>query len=151
MLPDRVREIVNEHHNGVLTTFRKRGGAQMSVVNTGVYRDGVAFTACDFRAKVVNLVRDPRCTLLVSKSDWSEYVVLEGLAHISSLANTDPEALRLALRDLHRAINGAEHENWDEYDEEMREGRYAIVTVLPEHYYGWTQGQVRGAGYFRGS
>ena len=150
MLPDRVREIVGEHHTGVLTTFRRSGRAQMSIVSTGLYLDGVAFTACDFRAKVVNLIRDPRCTLLVSMSDWSQYVVMEGSARISSLATTGPESLRLALRDLHRAISGAEHENWDEYDEEMREGRYAIVTVLPEHYYGWTQRQVRGAGYFRG-
>ena len=151
MLPARVREIVAESHNAVLTTFRSNGTAQMSVVSAGPYQDGVALAACDYRAKVVNLTRDSRCTLLVSRPDWSDYVVMEGKARISSPSNTDPEALRLAHRDLQRTIGGGEHFDWADYDREMREGRYAIVTVVPEHYYGWTGGQVRDAGYFAGA
>jgi len=151
MLPARVREIVAESHNAVLTTFRSNGTAQMSVVSAGPYQDGVAFAACDYRAKVVNLTRDPRCTLLVSRPDWSDYVVMEGKARISSPGNTDTEALRLAHRDLQRTIGGEEHADWADYDREMREGRYAVVTVVPEHFYGWTGGQVKGAGYFAGA
>ena len=151
MLPRGVLELVSENHTAVLTTFRRSGTAQMSIVSTGVHRGGVAFAACDFRAKVVNLERDPRCTLLVSRSDWSDYVVIEGRAHISSPDNTDAEKLRLAHRDLQRSIAGREHPDWQEYDEEMRAGRYAIVVVLPEHYYGWTGGEVRNEAYFAGS
>lgn len=147
-LPRSVLELVSENHTAVLTTFRRSGAAQMSIVNTGAYRGGVAFTACDFRAKVVNLKRDPRCTLLVSRSDWSEYVVMEGRAHISSPDDTDAEKLRLELRDLQRSISGREHPDWEEYDEEMRAGRYAIVVVSPEHYYGWAGDEVRGEAYF---
>ena len=148
MLPNNVQELVSANHNAVLTTFRGSGAAQMSIVNTGLYRDGVAFTACDFRAKVVNLARDPRCTLLVSRPDWSEYVVMEGKARISSQGNTELGTLRLELRALDRAIQGVENPDWDAYDQEMMEYRYAIVTVVPEHYYGWTGGQVRGSDYW---
>jgi PPOX class probable F420-dependent enzyme len=151
MLPRSVLELVSENHTAALTTFRRSGAAQMSIVSTGPYRGGVAFSACDFRAKVVNLQRDPRCTLLVSRSDWSEYVVMEGRARISSLDNTDAEKLRLEHRDLQRLIAGQEHPDWKEYDEEMRTGRYAIVVVLPEHYYGWIGGEVRNDAYFAGS
>jgi PPOX class probable F420-dependent enzyme len=151
MLPRKVLELVNEDHRAVLTTFRKSGAAQMSIVSTGAYRGGVAFTACDFRAKVANLRRDPRCTLLASKSDWSEYVVIEGRARISSLDNTDAEELRLALRDVHRSITGKEHPHWQDYDDEMRTGRYAAVVVSPDHYYGWTAGKVRNDEYFADS
>ena len=148
MLPSTVRAFVTGNHIGVLTTLRKSGVPQMSVVSTGAYRDGVAFTACDFRAKVVNLGRNPNCTLLVSRLDWSDYVVMEGSARVHSLGNTDPEELRLGLRDVQRSISGHEHPNWHEYDEEMRTGRYAIVIVYPEHYYGWIGGEVKNAEYF---
>ena len=39
----------------------------------------------------------------------------------------------MALRDVYRAAASAEHPNWEEYDEAMRDdGRVAIV-VAPEH------------------
>ena len=151
MLPRGVLALVSENHTAVLATFRKSGAAQMSIVSTGAYRSGIAFTACDFRAKVVNLRRDPKCTLLVSRSDWSEYVVIEGRARISAPGNTDAEKLRLALRDVHRSITGKEHPSWQDYDEEMKTGRYSIVVVSPEHYYGWTAGEVRDDDHFADS
>ena len=49
---------------------------------------------------------------------------------------TDAEELRLAFRDVYRSAASAEHPNWEEYDEAMRDdGRVAIV-VAPEHVYG---------------
>ena len=93
MLPDHIKEFVSENHQAVLTTFRRSGAVQMSIVTVGAYRDGVAFTTTAGRAKLSNLNRDPRCSLLVSRQDWWGYVVLEGGAVVMSSDNTDPNEL----------------------------------------------------------
>ena len=136
MLPERQKRFVSENHRAVLTTFRRNGAAQMSIVTTGAYSDGVAFTTTEDRAKLANLKRDPRCSLLVSHESWWGYVVLEGRARVLSPDNTDADELRLALRDVYRAASGEEHPDWDEYDRAMVDDRRAAVVVVPEHVYG---------------
>ena len=136
MLPERVEKFVSENHRAVLTTFRRNGAAQMSIVTTGAYSDGAAFTTTEDRAKLSNLKRDPRCSLLISHESWWGYVVLEGRARVMSPDNTDAEVLRLALRDVYRAASGEEHSDWDEYDRAMVDDRRAAVVVVPEHIYG---------------
>ena len=136
MLPEHVRAFLTENHRGVVTTFRKSGAVQMSVVSCGLYGDGVAFTTTADRAKIPNLRRNPRCTLLVSQPDWRGYVTLEGHAQLLSPENTDAEELRLALRSVYRVTGGGEHPDWDEYDQAMRDQRRSAVVVVPEHIYG---------------
>ena len=136
MLPDKVREFATETHRGVLTTFRRNGAAQMSIISCGPFRDGIAFTVTEDRAKLRNLRRDSRCTLLVSRESWWGFVVLEGRARIMSAGNTEPEELRLALREAYRAASGQEHSNWDEYDQAMRDDQRSVIVVVPEQIYG---------------
>ena len=136
MLPESVKNFVSENRRAVLTTFRRNGAAQMSIVTTGAYSDGAAFTTTEDRAKLSNLKRDPRCSLLVSHESWWGYVVLEGRARVMSADNTDAEVLRLALRDVYRAASGEEHPDWNEYDRAMVDDRRAAVVVVPEHIYG---------------
>ena len=136
MLPENIRNFVAETKRGVLTTFRRDGGAQMSIVTCGPYRDGVAFTTTASRAKLLNLKRDPRCSLMVSQEDWRGYVVLEGRAQVLSADNTSGDELRDALRDVYRTAAGQEHANWDEYDRSMREDKRSPVIVVPERIYG---------------
>ncbi len=136
MLPDKIRDFVSQNHQGVLSTFRKNGAAQLSIISSGPYRKGVAFTTTEDRAKLPNLKRDPRCTLLVSKPDWWGYAVIEGHAEVTSSDNTDAEELRLALRDVYRAAAGEEHPDWEEYDQAMRDDRRVVIIVVPEHIYG---------------
>ena len=136
MLPESVKKFVSENHRAVLTTFRRNGAAQMSIVTTGAYSDGAAFTTTEDRAKLANLKRDPRCSLLVSHESWWGYVVLEGRARVMAPDNTDAAELRLALRDVYRAASGEEHSDWDEYDRAMVDDRRAAVVVVPEHVYG---------------
>ena len=136
MLPERVKKFVSENHRAVLTTFRRNGAAQMSIVTTGAYSDGAAFTTTEDRAKLANLKRDPRCSLLVSHESWWGYVVLEGRARVMAPDNTDAEELGQALRDVYRAASGEEHPDWDEYDRAMVDDRRAAVVVVPEHVYG---------------
>ena len=136
MLPENVKSFVSENRQAVLTTFRRDGAAQMSIITVGPYRDGVAFTTTADRAKLINLKRNPQCSLLVSKRDWWGYVVLEGHAQVISSDNTDAEELKMALRDVYRAAAAKEHPDWDEYDEAMRTERRAAVIVVPEKIYG---------------
>ena len=82
MLTDAQREFLANHHNGALTTFRRNGAAQMSIVTCGLHGDGVAFTTTADRAKLRNLGRNPRCTILVGTDDWRNFVVLEGEARL---------------------------------------------------------------------
>ncbi|MCH8310968.1 MAG: PPOX class F420-dependent oxidoreductase [Chloroflexi bacterium] len=137
MLSDKVKKFLSENHQAVLTTFRRDGGAQMSIITVGAYRDGAAFTTTDDRAKLRNLRRNPRCSLLVSHDNWRPYVVLEGQAQVLAADNTDAEELKHALRDVYRAASGGkEHPNWDEYDLAMVEDKRAAVIVVPDRVYG---------------
>ena len=108
----------------------------MSVITCGPYGDGISFTTTAERAKLANLKRNSRCSLLISQADWWGYVVLEGYARVMSSGNTDAEELRMALRGVYRAASGTEHPNWEEYDQAMRDDRRSAVIVVPDHVYG---------------
>ena len=135
MLSDNIREFISNNDKAVLSTFRRSGQAQLSIVVVGAHDDGAAFTTTEDRAKLLNLRRDPRCSLLVSQDSWWGFVVLEGAARILAAGNTDPEELRQAFRNVYRSISG-EHPDWDEYDRAMVEDRRAVVIVVPDQIYG---------------
>ena len=135
-LPNDVKKFATENHRGVLTSFRRNGMPQLSVVTCGEYRDGVAFSTTAGRAKLLNLQRDARCSLMVSKEDWWGYIVFEGKAAILSPDNTPADELRDALRDVYRAATGGDHSNWLEYDQAMVDDRRAAVIVVPDQIYG---------------
>ena len=136
MLPENVNAFVSENHQAVLTTFRRDGAAQMSIVTVGPYGDGVGFTTTEDRAKLHNLARNPRCSLLVSKADWWGYIVLEGHAVLLRRGQSDNAELRDALRGIYRAAPGQEHPSWEEYDQAMIDDRRAAIIVVPERIYG---------------
>jgi len=134
---DKVKEIVAINHQAVFTTFRRSGAAQMSIVTVGVLDNGVAFTISPGSAKLANLRRKPRCSLMVSRSDWREYAVLEGSAQVLSPDATPAEDLRLTLREVYRAGSGKEHPDWEEFDRAVQQDRRSAIIVVPEHiYYG---------------
>ena len=126
---------LQQQHRGVVTTFRKSGAAQMSILVCGPYKDTVAFVVRGDTAKLANLSRDPRCSVLVVKPDWSGYTVVSGTAAIHGWDDTDPEALRVMLREVFSAAGGT-HDNWEEYDRVMREERRAVIMVQPETVFG---------------
>ena len=135
MLPAKVIEIMTRNHEAVVTTFRKNGAVQMSIVTVGPYRNGVAFTASPGSAKLANLGRNQRCSLMVSESDWSGYAVLEGYVQVLSPGVTDPEEFRLALREIYRVASGMEHPDWEEFDKAVRDDGRSAIIVVPEHIY----------------
>ena len=138
MLTESQRQFLSENHNGALTTFRRSGAAQMSVVTCGPYGAGVAFTTTADRAKLRNLRRNPRCTILVGTSDWRNFLVLEGEAHLVGTDTAGADEYRETLRHVYRAAAGREHPNWPEYDQAMRADRRYAVIITPAHIYGRT-------------
>jgi PPOX class probable F420-dependent enzyme len=136
MLTETQRQFLTENHNGAVTTFRRSGAAQVSIVTCGLYGEGVAFTTTADRAKLRNLRRDPRCTILVGSDDWRRFVVLEGEARLVSVDNATADEYRETLRDVYRTSAGVEHPNWPEYDQAMIDDRRFAVLVTPENVYG---------------
>jgi PPOX class probable F420-dependent enzyme len=139
MLPAKVNEIVTRNRDAVMTTFRKNGAVQLSIVTVGPYGNGLAFTVSPGSAKLANLRRNQRCSLMVAEINWRGYAVLEGYAQVLSPGATDPEEFRIALREIYRAASGKEHPDWEEFDEAVRDDQRSAVIVVPEHiYYGLT-------------
>ncbi len=129
------------HHTSVVTTFRRDGAAQMSILVSGVLDGRVVFVVRGNTAKLGNLRRDPRCAVMAVNPDWSGYVTVEGPASIRGWDNTDAEELRLLLREAFVACGDGEHSDWDEYDRVMKDERRAVIRVEPERVYGfWRPG-----------
>lgn len=133
-------EFLGENHKAVLSTFKRNGQAQLSVVMSGPFRGGVGVSVTESRAKYKNLKRDSRCSLLVSKDDWWGYVVFEGHAEIIDATNSSDADRLAALRELYESIKGGPHEDWAEYDASMLKDHRAVVIVRPEHIYGTATG-----------
>jgi PPOX class probable F420-dependent enzyme len=135
MLPAKISEILSRNRDAVVTTFRKNGAVQMSIVTVGPYKDGVAFTINPGGAKLANFKRNPRCSLMVAEPDWSGFAVLEGYAQVLSPGATDPEEFKLLLREIYRTATGEEHPDWEEFDQAVRDDGRSAVILAPEHVY----------------
>ena len=134
---NKIEEILALNHNAVFATFRKSGAAQMSIVTVGIIDNTIAFTVSPGSAKLANLKRDPRCSLLISRSDWGDYAVIEGQANLLSPGVTSTEDLRSKLREVYRAASGKEHPDWEEFDQAVQKDQRSAIIVVPGHiYYG---------------
>ena len=132
-----IRPFLKSNHRGVVITFQPNGATQASVVVCGAYGGDVAFVSVrGDSAKVRNLRRDPRCTVLGVTADWGSFVVVEGQARLLDGRNTDAEELRLLIRDIYRACGDKEHPDWEEYDRVMLQHGAVAVLVGPDRVYG---------------
>ena len=131
-----VAEFLRNNHDAVLTTFRRNGAAQMSIVTVGALEDSVAFTTTGERAKLRNLIRNSRCSILVSGPSWRPYLVFEGYAQIISQTNHDKELWLQMLRKIYTSASGKNHPDWDDYDEAMIRDKRVGVKIVAEKLYG---------------
>ena len=120
----------------MLSTLRSSGDIQLSIVTVGPVENGAAFTTTEERAKLINLKRNPKCSLLISTNNWSPYIVLQGEAKIYTIENTPEHELASILREVYKNASGREHPNWEEYDEAMKVDKRAAVVVVPREIYG---------------
>jgi PPOX class probable F420-dependent enzyme len=109
--PDEARAFLREHHNAVLSTFRRDGRPQMSPVGATVDEQGRVIISTRAPAmKTRNLRRDPRVSVLVmNRGFYGDWAQVEGMAEIVE----QPDAIEL-LVDYYRRMAG-EHDDWDDY------------------------------------
>ena len=127
----------------VVSTVRADGTVQASLVNAGVLPHPV--TGADVLAfvtngpgKLANLRARPQ--VAATFRDGWRWATVEGRAEIAGPDDrqpwlTDPDGLRLLLRDIFTAAGG-QHDDWAEYDRVMAEERRAAVLVAPTRVYG---------------
>jgi PPOX class probable F420-dependent enzyme len=131
-----------DHGLCVLSTLRRDGAIQSSVVNAGVLdhplRGGqvVGLVARGGSRKLAHLRADPRISV-VARVGW-QWATVEGAAEIigpdDRHPDVDEDALRRLLRDIFRAAGGT-HDDWAGYDRVMAEERRAAVLVTPRRIY----------------
>ena len=120
-------DFIRPRHQMILITRRADGAPQSSPVTGGVDAEGrVVIASYPERAKVRNLRRDPRCSVLVLSDDFGgAWVQADGNAEVIDL----PDAVE-PLVDYFRSISG-EHPDWDEYRQAMvRQGK-SLLRVTP--------------------
>ncbi len=132
-----VRPYLETHHRGVIATRRPNGATHSSIVVCGAYKGHAAFVSVYPQSqKIKNLRRDSNCTVLSVSEDWRQWVSVEGQATLFDYGNTEPEEMRVMLREVYMACSDTEHPDWDEYDQAMIDQEAVIVLVTPERVYG---------------
>jgi len=132
-----VRSHFESNHRGVITTFQANGAGHSSIVVCGAYQGNAAFVIVKgSSAKARNLRNDARCTVMSVSDNWRTCAIVEGQATLMDYRNTDPEKMRVELREVFRACGDKDHSDWEEYDQAMRDDNRAIVIVVPDHVYG---------------
>lgn len=131
-----------DHGLCVLSTSRRDGSIQASVVNAGVLPHPltgvqvVGLVATGGSRKLHNLRADPRATI-VARAGW-QWTAVEGNAEIMGPDDPHPdvdgETLRALLRTIFQAAGGT-HDDWDTYDRVMAEERRAAVLLTPRRIY----------------
>lgn len=130
-----------ERNLGVLTTIKRDGRPQLS--NVTILYDANAellkVSVTDGRAKVANLRRDPRASLMVSTPEGWSYAVAEGVAVLSDVAAAPDDATVDELVDLYRRASGREHPDWDEYRAVMVQDKRLVLRLPIDRVYGIRQ------------
>jgi PPOX class probable F420-dependent enzyme len=120
-------EFLSGNSRIVLATRRADDSLQMSPVNAGVIDGAVVISSRAMLAKVNNLRRDTRASLVVlTERFYGAWVQIDGTAEIVD----QPDAMPL-LDDVYRAIAG-EHPDWDEYRAAMIADRRVVIKIRPE-------------------
>ena len=119
---------VAPRHRGVLLTTRSDGRPQSSLVTMGLSRGEILISTYPERAKVHNVRRDPRVSVVVMSDEFNgEWVHVDGTARVVDL----PDAVE-ELVEYFRCISG-EHSDWDEYREAMvRQGKCLIRVAVDD-------------------
>src|SRR5262245_65983219 len=90
-LPPQIEQFLHDNPQGVLTSFRKNGMPQLSIVTVYPRDGGVGISITETRAKFKTLLRDRRCSGLIPHGDrWSGFVVLGRLDEVVHWGSGDP-------------------------------------------------------------
>jgi PPOX class probable F420-dependent enzyme len=137
MIEDRFAELIAGQRQGVLVTLRKDGWPQLSNVNYAwdAGEQTIRVSTTGNRAKTSNMRRDPRVSFHVTTGDFWSYVVVDGRAELSAVAQDPHDAAVEELVDLYRTVQG-EHPDWDDYRAAMVRDQRLVVRIRANRAYG---------------
>ena len=145
-LAPQIEQFIHDNPQGVMTSFRRNGMPQLSIVTVYPRDGGVGISITETRMKFKNLLRDPRCSVLISHADWwSGFLVFEGKAELTHSGNTDPEALKEARRHIFSATTRRRSADWGQYDRIAASDKRVAMVVHPDHIYGSALAKMRDA------
>jgi uncharacterized protein len=129
--------LVRQRNVGALATLKRDGRPQLSNVSYtfDAERDLLRASVTDGRAKVRNLRRDPRASLMVTSPDGWTYVVLEGEVTFSEVAAAPDDDAVEELVEVYRLIAG-EHDDWGDYRQAMVQDHRLVLRLQVTHAYG---------------
>jgi PPOX class probable F420-dependent enzyme len=136
-LDESLLAVVRERNLGALATLKRDGRPQLSNVNY-TFDAGRALlraSVTDDRAKVRNLRRDPRASVMVTSADGWSYTVLEGDVTFSEVAAVPDDAAVDELVEVYRLIAG-EHEDWEDYRRAMVRDHRLVLRLQVTGAYG---------------
>jgi PPOX class probable F420-dependent enzyme len=136
-LDESLLAVVRERNLGALATLKRDGRPQLSNVNY-TFDAGRALlraSVTDDRAKVRNLRRDPRASVMVTSADGWTYTVLEGDVTFSEVAAVPDDAAVDELVEVYRLIAG-EHEDWEDYRRAMVRDHRLVLRLQVTGAYG---------------
>lgn len=118
-------DFIRDRHHVVLLTRKADGSPQASPVTAGLDTEGrVVISTYPERAKVYNLRRDPRCSVLVLSDDFGgAWVQADGNAEVIDAPDSVEPLVEYFL-----VISG-EHPDWDEYRQAMLDQGKSIIRI----------------------
>ncbi len=136
-LDPKITQFIADNPQGVLTTYRRNGKAQLSIVTVRPHDGAICVSITEDRAKFKNLLRNPSCSILVSAADWwSGFIVFDGEAELTWSGNADSETVRQARREVYSATTRRRSTDWDEYDRLVETDKRVALIIRPTHMYG---------------
>jgi PPOX class probable F420-dependent enzyme len=140
-IEDAVALAADESGLAVVSTVRRDGSVQASLVNVGAFihpvsgSQALAFVTYG-RVKLANLRARPHIAVTFRRG-W-QWATVEGAAELAGPDDPRPwltgDGLRQLLRDVFTAAGGT-HDDWAEYDRVMAEQRRTVVLVAPSRVY----------------
>ena len=133
-----ISEFIAARKLGTLATIKRDGRPQLSNVSYA-YDAGTGLVRMSLtgdRAKVKNLQRDSRASMLVQGQDGWLYAVVEGDMELSAITTEPDDAAAEELVEVYRAVAGKDHPDWDEYRAAMIEQRRLVGRLRVSHGYG---------------
>ncbi|MFG2099178.1 PPOX class F420-dependent oxidoreductase [Micromonospora echinaurantiaca] len=132
----RLWELFGERGRGVLVTLRQDGRPQLSNVDYLAEPGLIRCSTTAGRAKVRNLLRDPRVSFHVTTADGGAYAVAEGTAVLTPPAAAPDDATVEELVEVYRRIRG-EHPDWADYRAAMVADGRLVLRIAVDRVYGW--------------
>jgi PPOX class probable F420-dependent enzyme len=126
---EELEAFVAPRHHGVLLTTRADGRPQASLVTMGLSEGRILVSSYPERAKVHNLRRDPRASMVVMSDEFGgEWVQVDGEAEVV----LPPDSVE-GLVEYFRCISG-EHPDWAEYRQAMLDQGKCVIRLSIERW-----------------